>query len=89
MEKINYTELAENNPQGTANIADDRVLPPVFDWKAFKKYVNTYDPKKHGVNDQKTIMHDMLYGIGLSIDREKYQYSNGYRKFEQFLKELF
>jgi hypothetical protein len=24
------TKLAENNPQGTANIADDRVLAPVF-----------------------------------------------------------
>ena len=26
------TKLAENNPQGTANIADDRVLPTVFDY---------------------------------------------------------
>ena len=83
------TKLAENNPQGTANIADDRVLAPVFDWKAFKEYVNTYDPKRHGANDQIIIMHDMIYGIGLSIDKEKYQYGEGYRKFNQFLKELF
>ena len=26
------TKLAENNPQGTANIADDRVLATVFDF---------------------------------------------------------
>ena len=65
------------------------LLEPIFDWDTFKEYVNTYDPIKHGLNNQRTIMHDMLYGIGLSMDKKMYQYNQGYRKFKQFLKELF
>jgi hypothetical protein len=36
------TKLAENNPQGTANIADDRVLPAVyFGYGGMKRGQNT------------------------------------------------
>lgn len=71
-------ELTNNNQKEIA-----------FDWNAFKEYVNTYDPQKHGLNRKKTIINDMLYGIGLSTCREKYRYADGYAKFKQFLKELF
>ena len=60
-----------------------------FDWKAFKKYVDTYEPSKHGANDTQIIIKDMIYGIGLSVDKEKYKFHDGYLKFIEYLKEIF
>lgn len=45
------TKLAENNPQGTANIADDRVLAPVLipsfsEYQEAKKIVITYESEQ-------------------------------------------
>jgi hypothetical protein len=59
-----------------------------FDWEAFKKYVDTYVPGNHGANDTKIIIEDMLYGLGLSIDKKTYAFADGYDKFKTFLKEL-
>jgi len=46
------TELAENNPQGKADIADDRVLAPVlyYDIRCDKcgRYINSQEFKKKG-----------------------------------------
>jgi hypothetical protein len=69
-------------------IAVDTVLAPVFTWEDFKKYVETYDPKKHGANDLNIVMHDMLYGIGLLMDKSKYEYHKGYKEFKQYLKDV-
>ena len=38
------TKLAENYPQGTANIADDRVLYAVFNFFKRKKCSHLFDP---------------------------------------------
>lgn len=54
-----------------------------FDWKYFKKYVNTYDPKKHADNNVNCIMHDMLYGLGVSIADKKYKMADGYARFKK------
>jgi antitoxin component YwqK of YwqJK toxin-antitoxin module len=56
-----------------------------FDWEHFKKYVDTYDPKINGLDDPIVIFKDMLYGIGLAVDEEKFSYADGYRKFKNFL----
>lgn len=69
-------------------IAVEPVLAPVFTWDDFKKYVETYNPKKHGANDLNIVMHDMLYGIGLLMDKSKYEYGNGYKAFKQHLKDV-
>jgi ribosomal protein S14 len=46
------TKLAENNPQGPANIADDRVLAPVYryDIRCDKcgRFINSKEFKKKG-----------------------------------------
>lgn len=57
-----------------------------FNWEKFKNFVNTYDPKIHAIN-KKTILNDMLYGLGISLD-EKYRYFSGYKLFKQQLKKL-
>lgn len=57
-----------------------------FDMESFKKYVNTYDAEKHGLNKNDVIIKDMLYGMGLSLNEEKYRWAAGYRKFKSFLK---
>ncbi len=77
------TELEE--PNKTA-IADDALLATVFNWEHFKTYVNTYDPKKHANNDAMIIMQDMLYGIGISMQPERYSWFYGYRTFLRHLK---
>ena len=43
-----------------------------FDMKAFKEYVNTYDEHTHGGDNNETIVEDMIYGVGLCLDREEY-----------------
>ena len=64
---------------------ESNIEKPVFDIESFKAFVNTYDPKLHGGNDPRTIIHDMLYGIGISINKEKYSDGSGYRKFKEVL----
>lgn len=59
-----------------------------FDWPKFIEYVNTYDPKIDGNNNNKTIIHDILFGIGLSLDQENFEFYDGYEKFKKFLKEI-
>jgi len=55
-----------------------------FNWKEFKKYVETYDPKKHGGNNAETIFQDMLYGLGTAVDK-KYRFADGFQQFKQWL----
>ena len=57
-----------------------------FDMQKFKEYVNTYDKRKNGLDNDETIVKDMLYGIGLCLDKEQYCYAGGYKKFKAFLK---
>jgi len=57
-----------------------------FDWEKFKEYVNTYEPKTHGINKWNTILNDMLYGLGISLDDE-FEFADGFKKFKQFLKD--
>ena len=57
-----------------------------FDLEKFKEYVNTYDQRKNGLDNDETIVKDMLYGIGLCLDKEEYCFAGGYRKFKTFLK---
>lgn len=59
-----------------------------FDWPKFIEYVNTYDPKIDAGNRNKTIIHDILFGIGLSLDQENFEFYDGYKKFKNFLKEI-
>ena len=59
-----------------------------FDYTKFKEYVISYDEAYTNCDEKftaNTKFLDMLYGIGLSIDSEKYKDSKG---FEKFLNEL-
>jgi hypothetical protein len=58
-----------------------------FDWEAFKKYVDSYDPKKDADNDWHIILEDMIYGLGIATDKEEFKYADGYKKFKEYLKD--
>jgi hypothetical protein len=56
-----------------------------FDIDEFQKYVETY---KERHPDQQNIMFlDMLYGVGLAIDPEKFKGADGFDKFIDWLME--
>lgn len=54
-----------------------------FDFEKFKEYVDTYDPKKHGLDSSETIFKDMLYGIGIAIDEERFGFADGFKRFKE------
>ena len=57
-----------------------------FDMQKFKEYVQTYDAKKHGLDNDDTIVKDMIYGVGLSLDKKRFEYASGYLRFKTFIK---
>ena len=57
-----------------------------FDMRKFKDYVQTYDKKKDGLNNDDTIVKDMLYGIGLCLNKKDFEYADGFKKFKNFIK---
>ena len=59
-----------------------------FDFEKFKEYVNTYDPHKHGLGSDNTIIKDMVYGMGIALDEKKYSMADGFRKFVKHLVDL-
>lgn len=57
-----------------------------FDVEKFKKYVETYDGgNNYNTYSADTILHDMLYGIALAIDGEKFELHSGYAEFKRRL----
>mgnify|MGYP000109025365 CR=1 FL=1 len=57
-----------------------------FDMQKFKEYVKTYDAKKNGLDNDDTIVKDMLYGIGLCLNKKEFEYADGFKKFKTFIK---
>ena len=57
-----------------------------FDMQKFKEYVQTYDAKKNGLDNDDTIVKDMLYGIGLSLNKKEFEFADGFKKFKTFIK---
>lgn len=57
---------------------------------SMQEYVATYD-RQVGYTDysDEIFIDDMLYGIGIALDRDKYSFADGYRSFkEELLKHL-
>jgi len=57
-----------------------------FDMQKFKEYVQTYNANKDGLDNNETIVKDMLYGIGLCLNKKEFKYADGFKKFKVFLK---
>ena len=53
----------------------------------FQEYVATYK-ESNACGSEETFIKDMIYGIGLSIDKEKYSMASGYKKFKEYLKRV-
>lgn len=49
-----------------------------------KHYINTYD-KQFGYLDyqDETIISDILYGLGIALEPEKYEWADGFLKFRE------
>jgi len=54
-----------------------------IDLAYLKRYVNSYE--ENNIVNETSFIKDMLYGIGLSIDREKFKHAKGYARFENKL----
>ncbi len=59
-----------------------------FKWVEFLEYVNTYDPKKDGLDNVEIIVKDLFYGIGVSLD-ESFKFADGYKRFMDDIKANF
>jgi len=58
--------------------------------KSLQNYMNTYDKQEGYVNyTDKTFIDDVLYGLGLALDKRAYEGAQGYDAFKlQLLKHL-
>lgn len=55
--------------------------------KDLTRFMATYGDQNGYENySARTFVNDVLYGLGVALDNEKYQYAQGYRKFEEDLK---
>lgn len=57
-----------------------------FNWNKFKEYVNTYPTELIDNTSNKTILLDMLYGLGVSLDDVNYRWNDGFKQFLKYLK---
>jgi len=54
----------------------------------FQKYVATYtDQPYYETYTDKTLIHDMLYGLGIALDPEDHQFAQGYEVFKAKVRE--
>lgn len=58
-----------------------------FDIDSFQEYVKTY--KERHPDNQNIMFQDMLYGMGLAIDKEKYHGYDGFNKFVEWISESY
>ena len=56
--------------------------------KDLQKYWNTYSEQRNYERySTETLIDDALYGLGIAIDKEQYEFAQGYDKFKQKLLE--
>lgn len=54
-----------------------------------KKYMQTYDKQFSYLDySNETFILDILYGLGVALDEEKYSFAQGFKEFRKFLKEF-
>jgi len=59
-----------------------------FDLLKFKEYMNTYTKTGVGCDNDRIIVKDILYGIGIALDGEEYRNNDGYKKFLEHIKQI-
>lgn len=51
-----------------------------------KEYWETYDKQSDYLNyTDETFLHDAIYGLGVALNKNEYQWAEGYIKFKAFL----
>ena len=51
--------------------------------KAFQEYVASYSKQMcYEDYSDETFIHDMIYGIGIALDKKEYTWANGYAKWK-------
>jgi hypothetical protein len=78
-----YTEVRKHPELKNLNEKQIRMFNMV---KEYIEYVVTY-VRQQGYTDfsDNIFIDDMIYGIGVVVNRDEYSYSNGYDKFKTFL----
>jgi hypothetical protein len=78
----NYIEKY-NEKLANMNESQKNVLEGI---QTLKHYIHTYDQQFEYVNySEQTIIEDVIYGLGISIDKNKYRHSDGLNQFKQVL----
>ena len=55
--------------------------------KSLKEYINSYDGQQfYESYAEETLIKDILYGLGIALDPEKYKYSDGFDRFKEVLR---
>lgn len=58
----------------------------VFAIKELQQYIKTYNKQYEWEQYQeKTVIDDILYGLGIAIDKQIYSGANGFKEFKHFL----
>ena len=80
--KENHPEMEEVEMTEKQNRMKDAVAK-------LTKYIGTFDTQ-HGYVDYSdaTFINDVLYGIGIALNEQEYQYAQGFVKFKAFLKDF-
>jgi hypothetical protein len=56
--------------------------------ESLQKYINTYDQQyRYQYYSDETIINDILYGLGVALEPEKYKFHDGFCKFKDVLRE--
>ena len=54
-----------------------------------KNYIGTYNKQVQWDKvSEEAFIHDMVYGIGVALDEEKYSFANGYDRFKTRLRTM-
>ena len=57
--------------------------------ESLKDYLGSYDQQSgYQSYSTETFVHDVLYGLGIAIDKDKYHAAQGYKKFKLALNDL-
>lgn len=55
--------------------------------KYLQHYMNTYDSQMGYLEyTDEIIINDVLYGLGVALDRDQYQFADGFKKFKEVLR---
>ena len=79
--------MSENNGANPKRLSKEQKKVKEF-VEYMQTYWNTYTEQSSYINfNENTLINDALYGIGVALNKEEYQWRQGFDKFKKHLKE--